>query len=205
MTPAKFTSSNPPPERGSLMATNESHGFTQQALWAAAYKKYFRLWMNLALNVYFDPKEAEEVVHAVMHSAMTREGEGFASLEHIRNYVAKAVLNRAYQGRQRDERMVRWDEKTEGLFGIEPTTLEIEDNEQMQILRSVLVGLKPHDFEIVKLRYFGGFTFQEISQILGLALSTIKSREESALKKIRTELRKKGIELLEIDGRRGAS
>jgi len=159
--------------------------------------------MNLALTVYFDPKEAEEVVHAVIQSAMTRGGEPFASLEHIRNYVAKAVLNRSYQYRQRDERMVRWDETTEGFFGVEPSSLELEDAEQIQILRKVLAGLKPHEFEIVKLRYFGGFTFQEIAQLLGLALSTIKSREESTLKKIRRELRKKGVEVLEIGGRSG--
>jgi RNA polymerase sigma-70 factor, ECF subfamily len=184
------------------MATDESQGFTQQALWAAAYKKYIRLWMNLALTVYFDPKEAEEIVHAVIQSAMTREAGGFDSLEHIRNYVAKAVLNRSFQYRQRDERMSRWDENAEGICCVDPSALELEDSEQMSILRSVLTKLKPHDFEIVKLRYFGGFTFQEISQMLGLALSTVKSREESALNKIRRELRKKGVEVIEIGRRR---
>ncbi len=184
------------------MTTNDSHRCAQPALWAAAYKKYFRLWVNLALTVYFNVAEAEDVVHGVLQSAMLREGEPFESLEHIRNYVAKAVLNRAGQSRHRAERMKTWDEQAEGLFGVGPSSEELEDREQMRILRKVLVGLNSRDYEIVKLRYFLGLTFQEISDHLGLALSTIKSREESALRRIRRQLRKYGVEAVIIGGRK---
>jgi RNA polymerase sigma factor (sigma-70 family) len=69
----------------------------------------------------------------------------------------------------------------------------------------VLVGLHPRDYEIVKLRYFTGLTFQEIADYLGLALSTVKSREESALKRIRRALRKYGAEGVIMGGRGGRS
>jgi RNA polymerase sigma-70 factor (ECF subfamily) len=187
------------------MATTDTHECVQSTLWAAAYKKYYRLWVNLALTVHFDVAEAEDVVHAVIQSAMTREGEPFASLAHIRNYVAKSVLNRAGQNRHRENHTTRWDEKAEILSRVGPPSEDLEDREQVRILREVLVGLHPRDYEIVKLRYFTGLTFQEIADYLGLALSTVKSREESALKRIRRALRKYGAEGVIMGGRGGRS
>jgi len=182
------------------MATTDTHECVQSTLWAAAYKKYYRLWVNLALTVHFNIAEAEDVVHAVIHSAMTRQGDPFASLEHIRNYVAKSVLNRAGQNRQRDNHNTGWDEKAEILSRVRPMSEDLEDVEQLRILREVLVGLNSRDYEIVKLRYFTGLTFQQIASYLGLALSTVKSREESALKRIRKALRKNGVEGIIIGG-----
>jgi RNA polymerase sigma factor (sigma-70 family) len=187
------------------MATPDTHECVQSTLWAVAYKKYYRLWVNLALTVHFNIPEAEDVVHAVIQSAMTRDGEPFASLEHIRNYVAKSVLNRAGQNRARENRAMRWDENAEILSRVGPSSEELEDNEQMRILREVLVCLDSRDYEIVKLRFFSGLTFQEIAGYLGLALSTVKSREESALKRIRRALRKSGVEEVLIEGKGGRS
>jgi RNA polymerase sigma factor (sigma-70 family) len=182
------------------MATDNPHERMQTSLWAAAYKKYYRLWVNLALTVHFNLADAEDVVHEVLHSAMARDGEPFASLEHIRNYVAKSVLNRAGQSRHRSDRTTRWDERVEILCQVGPSSAELEDQEQVRILRRVLARLNSRDYEIVKLRYFTGLTFQEIADYLGLALSTVKSREESALKRIRKALRKNGIEVVLIPG-----
>jgi RNA polymerase sigma-70 factor (ECF subfamily) len=183
------------------MTMSDLNGCAQSELWAAAYKKYYRLWMNLALTISFNVEEAEDVVHAVLQSALTREGDPFSSLEHIRNYVAKSVLNRAGQSRKHRDRTQRWDEKAEQLTEVGPSAEELEDREQMIILRHVLAKMLPRDYEIVKLRYFLGLTFQEIADHLGLALSTVKSREESALRRIRDQLRKRGVEGL-IIGRR---
>lgn len=183
------------------MTTTNLHGCAQSELWAAAYKKYYRLWVNLAFTINFNVEEAEDVVHSVLQSAMAREGDPFSSLEHIRNYVAKSVLNRAGQSRKLRDRTQRWDEKAEQLSEVGASLEELEDREQMLILRHVLAKMPARDYEIVKLRYFTGLTFQEIANYLGLALSTVKSREESALRRIRRQLRKRGVEGL-IIGRR---
>jgi RNA polymerase sigma factor (sigma-70 family) len=201
-TPAFFRNLTPRRLNGaSSMVTTDTHECVQSTLWTVAYKRYYRLWVNLALTVHFNVAEAEDVVHAVIQSAMTRDGEPFASLEHIRNYVAKSVLNRAGQNRARESHTMRWDEHAELLSRVAPSSEELEDREQVRILREALVRLNPRDYEIVKLRFFLGLTFQEIADYLGLALSTVKSREESALKRIRKALRKNGVEGVIIRGR----
>ena len=185
------------------MTANDPPGCIQSDLWTVAYRKYYRLWVNLALTTHLTVPEAEDIVHAVIHSAMTRHGEPFASMEHIRNYVAKSVLNRASQTRQRGERVQRWDEKAEHISGIQPSDGDLEDREQLEILRDVLVRVSARDFEILKLRYFCGLTFLEIGSVLGLSLSTVKSREEAALRRVRRALRKNGVEGLLIGKKKG--
>jgi RNA polymerase sigma-70 factor, ECF subfamily len=59
-------------------------------------------------------------------------------------------------------------------------------------VREGLQGLSRSAFQVIKLRFYAGLTFNQISQMLNLPISTIKSREEAAIKKIRASLRKKG-------------
>ena len=72
-----------------------------------------------------------------------------------------------------------------------------EEDRDAQVLRAVLREairrLPPKDFEILKLRFYAGLTFQEISQMLNKPVSTLKSREESAMKKVRAWFRKNGV------------
>jgi RNA polymerase sigma factor (sigma-70 family) len=72
-----------------------------------------------------------------------------------------------------------------------------EPNHDERLLRAVLLeglgGLPKKDFEIVKLRFYGGLTFQEISDLLHLPVSTLKSREDSAMKKLRRWFQKRGV------------
>jgi RNA polymerase sigma factor (sigma-70 family) len=99
--------------------------------------------------------------------------------------------------------MVPWDWRAEVLSGVHPSSREVEEREQDHALRRVLVGLNSRDWQIVKLRYFNGLTLQAIANHLGLALSTVKSREEAVLRRIRKRLRKNGIDAVIIGGGEG--
>jgi DNA-directed RNA polymerase specialized sigma24 family protein len=55
-------------------------------------------------------EEAEDIVHGVITGIITRRPEAFESLEHIRNYVAKSILNRAIQVKRRADKHVPWSE-----------------------------------------------------------------------------------------------
>ena len=69
----------------------------------------------------------------------------------------------------------------------------IDDDYQTRALKSAIQRLPRRDFDVIKLRYYAGYTFDEISSILGTPISTLKSREEAALQKLGKCLRKKGL------------
>jgi len=161
--------------------------------WVEAYRKYLRFWTNLARSTSLTEDDARDVVHTVITATLAQVGRRFDSIEHIRNYVAKGVLNRSIQARQRGDRITRMTEHLEMSLAIEPQ----EEDRDAQVLRAVLREairrLPPKDFEILKLRFYAGLTFQEISQMLNKPVSTLKSREESAMKKVRAWFRKNGV------------
>ena len=162
-------------------------------VWALAYQKYLRFWTNLAKTTNVTDDEAKDIVHGVISTILTGCTKQFQSYDHIRNYVAKSIINRAIQLRQRNERKTSWSEIIELQFPVDPADPSDEEALRMQGYRQAIAHLSDRDFEIIKLRFYSGYTFQEISQMLNSPISTLKSREEAALRKIRRWLRKKGL------------
>ena len=167
----------------------ESLPLYDEPLWIEAYRRYIRFWTNLARTTLITKEEAEDIVHGVVSSLLLKQNKRFESVEHIRNYVAKSVVNRAIQLRQRGGRSVDLPEP------VDPSSLEIlrsgsAEEISSHVLRSIIQRLPRRDFEIIKLRFYSGFTFKEIGELLDLPISTLKSREDAALKRIRKQLRK---------------
>jgi RNA polymerase sigma factor (sigma-70 family) len=171
----------------------ESHPASLDApVWKTAYGKYRRFWLNLAKAQNLSEDEAEDILHTILCSILADEEKQFSSTEHLRNYVARAILNRASIARKQAGRKLSWNESIERLH---PVTDDgnVEASSLQQAMREGLRALSGPAFEIIKLRFFSGLTFNEVSKMLNLPMSTVKSREEAAIKKIRATLRKKGF------------
>jgi RNA polymerase sigma factor (sigma-70 family) len=173
--------------------TNHLSSPVSPATWDYAYRKYLRFWMNLAKTIYVSEEEAKDIVHSVLSAILAGAPKDFETMEHLRNYVGKAVLNRAIAHKQRNDRLSGWTENTELRFSVNPEVSGIDQRMQTEALKEAILHLPRRDFEIIKLRFYSGFTFNEISQILDLSISTLKSREDAAIKRIRRWLRKKGM------------
>ena len=162
------------------------------ALLETAYRKYSRIWINNALSAQVSEEEAKDIVHSVICTVLGMEDGKFESVEHVRNYISRAVINRAWQAKKRGDRRVSWGEAVEIRFPTPFDPGESEEKAEREAFRGVIRGLSDRDFEIVKLKYFMKLTFLEISELLGMPISTLKSREVAALKRIHRDLRKKG-------------
>jgi RNA polymerase sigma factor (sigma-70 family) len=156
------------------------------------YRKYFNLWVNLAKSITRSEDDARDVVHNVISGILNDPAREFESIAHVRNYVARAVINRAIQGKQRNEKSVEFTEDLESRMSKVPETLEEHQEEEMTMLKGGIRGLPRNDFEIIKLRFYAGLTFLEISELLNIPVSTLKSRETAALKRMRKWIRKNG-------------
>lgn len=163
------------------------------ALIVSAYERYRSFWINLARSAKIPTQDAEDILHGVMGSILTRRDVQFESLMHVRNYVARSVLNRAGQAHQRSQRVCEFDESVGEEAPPPPDVAGLERREERDALVSVLQSLSVQDYQIVKLRFFSGLTFIEISEMLGAPVSTLKSREDAALKRIRKCFAERGL------------
>jgi RNA polymerase sigma-70 factor (ECF subfamily) len=63
-----------------------------------------------------------------------------------------------------------------------------EENERRKLVRQALGALPPDLREVIVMKEFEDMTFQEISDVLGIPLSTVKSRLYTALKQMKMKL-----------------
>lgn len=158
------------------------------ALVAEAYRRYFPFWRNLAKMSQVSEEDARDLVHNVLSNILSRRDLHFDSLEHVRNYVARGVLNRAIQSRQRSVRRISIHDEMDPCVSEGDDIADMEHREETEALRTVLRELSAKDYEIIKLRFFGGLTFAQICDMIKTPVSTLKSREEAALRRMKKHL-----------------
>jgi RNA polymerase sigma factor (sigma-70 family) len=173
-----------------------SQSIDRQTFWVTAYRRYYRLWISLARSSQASEEDAQDIVHGVIASILNNGSPEFESFEHLRNYVAKSVLNRVILHRKQMQRRAPLVDVNDLISDTSGDAVREETPVDTRMLIAIVRKLKRRDFEIIKLRFFSGLTFVEISQLTGRAVSTLKSREVSALKKIEKALRKKRVERL---------
>jgi len=157
-----------------------------------AYRKYITFWIHLARSAHISEDEAKDIVHTVLYCTFRNNSKEFESVEHLRNYVAKGVLNRAIQLKKKNDRNSPWREQVEIQFAVS-VDLSKTENEGIDLaFRKCLLRLPKRDYEVLKHRFYSGLRFAEISDLLGVPISTLKSREDAAIRKMRTWLRKMG-------------
>ena len=164
-----------------------------KALWTAAYSKYFGLWTNLAKTAGLSDDESKDVVQSIIAGILCEPKREFESLDHVRNYVAKSVFNRVKVVRARNGKKTAWHEDTEIRFAILPDEYSGDVVKLRESLCAAVSSLSRKDFNILKMRFFSGFTLAQVGEFLNMPISTVKSREDAILRKIRKKLHRRGF------------
>lgn len=71
-----------------------------------------------------------------------------------------------------------------------------EQNERLKLVRQAVASLPPDLKQVIVMKEFEEMTFQEISEILELPLSTVKSRVYTALKQLKIKLGRISLEIV---------
>ena len=127
-------------------------------------------------------RDAEDVVQDVFVRFCQLQGEGRTEIKTPSAYLFRMLANLC-TSRQREARRFM----TVPLAGQpEPANPGTEDFEwEYQRINRLLLDIPEKQAEVIRLRFYGDKNFREIADILGLPLTTVKSRFAYGMEKVR--------------------
>jgi RNA polymerase sigma-70 factor (ECF subfamily) len=146
--------------------------------------RYHRSVFNVALRMLGNVQDAEDVTQTVF-------GNAFAALDsydpkyRFFSWIYRMTVNESLNTINRSRKMVSLD----GSFDVPaPDAISQSAAEAEARVASALLELKPDDRAVVVLRHFVSFSYEEISDVLGVPVKTVKSRLFTARERLRQSL-----------------
>lgn len=170
--------------------------------WGAFFQLYRASAVRFARGILRDATLAEDVVQEAARALFERcetDPLQILSRDHARNYFYRSVHNLAVDAVRRASRApaaAAQDTVDRAATDSGPLTAILAQESSLAAARAQrdLVGameaLPPSSREILRLRYGEGLAFREISERTGEPISTLHSRVEAALAKIRKRIGK---------------
>lgn len=165
----------------------------EQAL-AQLYDRYHRLVFSLALAIVNDRQTAEEITldvfMRVWQKASTYRAEQAKVstwLTHIARHHAIDVLRR--QAARIDQSAVSWEDAAPGAESYQDNPRDaVEQSLRRERIHAALARLPSEQKQALMLAYFGGYSQQQIAEVLKQPLGTVKTRIRLAMQKLREYL-----------------
>src|SRR5438445_482841 len=156
------------------------------------YERHCTAVFSLAYRICGVRAAAEEVAQEAF-LAIWRSGARYDRTRgSVRTWLLGVVHNRAIDSLRRstvhDRRRAADEEAAERVEAPERTEVEAARREEARSMRAVLGTLPNDQRRVVELAYFGGFTHEQIAEMLGAPLGTVKGRMRLALEKMRASI-----------------
>jgi RNA polymerase sigma-70 factor (ECF subfamily) len=154
-----------------------------EIIWA----EYARPLHNYAFALTGSPEDADDVIAEVMWAMMVR-GRQLGSVRHPKRYLFAAARNRARSVLRRRARSGHGTGAAqEQLQMLNPAgkPTPVED----VAVRQAVMALPLEQREILVLHIWGGLTFEEAAQVVGVSPNTAASRYRYATEKLRKMLK----------------
>lgn len=163
------------------------------------YERHCTAVFSLAYRICGAQTAAEEIAQEAF-LAIWRSGARYDRARgSVRTWLLGVVHNRAIDALRRTtvhQRHQTLDEQAaERLEAPERTDVEAARREEARSMRALLDGLPEEQRRVIELAYFGGFTHEQIAQMLDLPLGTVKGRMRLALEKMRANIAPAGAVL----------
>jgi len=137
---------------------------------------------RLAYSYVKNPDDALDVIQESICKAI-QGAHGLKSPEFIKTWYCRIVVNTALDLLRKQKKLVLADDEAfEALHAVVDDPMEDYD------LHQALDRLPGHYRTVVVLRYFEDLTLDDIAEVTGLPLSTVKTRLYKSLKMLRLEL-----------------
>ena len=158
----------------------------------ALFKRHYRQMYRTAMLMLHDDAESKDIVHDVFAQLMALPAERLGELS-TASYLQASVRNRCLnviRGRKIQERVRR-------LYLLDLDTTILPNNLSSEQLKALTEGIgllsPPVCREIIEQHFCLGLTFRETALRLGVSETTVYKHLRSALRQLRTHIKKKGL------------
>jgi RNA polymerase sigma-70 factor (ECF subfamily) len=146
--------------------------------------RFHRSLFNVALRMLGNVQDAEDVTQTVF-------GNAFAALEtydpkyRFFSWIYRMTVNESLNTVKRRKNVVSLD----GSFDVPAVGASSQgESDAEEKVGRALLELKPDDRAVVVLRHFVSFSYEEISDVLGVPVKTVRSRLFTARERLRQSL-----------------
>ena len=109
-------------------------------------------------------------------------------MQNLRAWIFRVALNTA-----RDVQRSGWAKRAKPLIAEDgllpardtPPADKLEDEEQLARLRQAILSLRPEEREVFLLRQTGELTYEQIAELRGVPVGTVKTQMRTAIIKLR--------------------
>ena len=155
---------------------------------ARVYEKYKHDLVRLAMSLLNDTGASEDVVHDVFIQFAQRTGD-FDLAGNLKGFLMTCVANRARNCNRKKHSQASTSNLISGRHYEVPSPVDhIECSEQLLCLADALDQLSYDQKEVIALHLYGHMSFRAIAKKLKIPASTIKSRYQFGLIKLRQYL-----------------
>jgi RNA polymerase sigma-70 factor (ECF subfamily) len=174
------------------IATGDKHAL--QILYGRHHVKVYRF----ALRFVRDESSAEDMVSEVFIDVW-RQAERFERRSQVATWLLAIARNKALSSLRRRSNEQLDEEVAEFIEDpADNPEVTMQKQERSEILRSCLEQLSAAHREIIDLVYYHERTIEEVSEIIGAPLNTVKTRMFYARKRIAEMMATRGIERFAI-------
>ncbi len=167
-----------------------------QTVIAELYDQYGAFVFGLARRVIGDRTAAEDVTQEVFLALWERPEQFDPERGRLRTFLGTIAHRRAVDHVRREEARRRRAEREAMLARAVPDVDEMAAAlVAAERVREAVDALGPEQREAIQLAYFGGRTYRQVAEELGIPEGTAKSRLRLALRKIADAMEAHGIEL----------
>ena len=163
------------------------------------YDRYGDLVYSTALRILRDSHLAEDVSQEIFLRLWRRPERYVAQKGRFLTWLLSVARNRAVDEVRSRGRRYRYEtaspeqqEREVPTGDAHDPALATELADQRRAVRTALASLPPEQRQVIELAYFGGLTQQEMADLLGQPLGTVKTRIRLGMQKLRPALKREG-------------
>ena len=158
--------------------------------WDELFLKYYNHLIRVAVLILGSVDGAKDIVQETFLRLIRSRIKHYKG--NFKSYVTLVTFRLALKEKKRMFRSKNIDELNFIDNSLQSTN-EIINSEHRRLILNAITSLPEEQKEILVLRFYGEYSYEEIAQIISIPLGTVKSRIFYAVKACRDKLREKGV------------